>query len=124
MDARVVSKAILPHRTGSKGPESGYFQYVTSSIFSGANSRFAGRTLAEKPVHLRGYDENSRAIRGEADDGVSIWLSTLNWRSGRKGWSRAGSCFDLARQDNAHERLVQPMTRRPSWEARKKHGYA
>jgi hypothetical protein len=74
MDARVVSKAILPKSTGAECPASGCRLSLRSSIVDSAVLCFAGRTLAGKQMHLRTDDENSRPIRVEADDTVSFEL--------------------------------------------------
>lgn len=74
MDARVISKAILPRSTGAEGPESVRRLSLKSSIFDNAVLHFAGRTFAEKQMHLPTCDENSRPIRVEADNRVSFEL--------------------------------------------------
>jgi len=68
MDARVVSKAISPHRAGAESPEGGYFHSVSPSNFDGTHLSFAGRTLAENQMHLRTNDENRRPTGVEVDD--------------------------------------------------------
>jgi len=125
MDARVVSKAILPNRAGAEGPEGGYFHSVTSSIFDGANLLFAGRTLAEKQMHLRINDENSGPIRVEADDMASVELFDAGLAERAKRLEPRGIGFRSGATGKCAREVGAPAMRRsPSREARKKHGYA
>jgi hypothetical protein len=125
MDARVVSKAILPKSTGAEGPESLRRLSLKSSILDNAVLHFAGRTLAEKQMHLRTNDENSRPIRVEADNRASFELFDAELAERAKRLEPRGIGFRSGAIGKCAREVGAPAIRRsPSREARKKHGYA
>lgn len=89
MDAGVIAQVFVPNLAGAEQPECGQCGSIVSSIFAGAISPVAGRTLAEKSMHPGCHDED-RPGRVDAD-GASRVMADIELADQDKRLKRRGT---------------------------------